>query len=298
MTAKVVMDWFDRLEAVLEAESQLSGLLDHSPTVGQAREFVVARVLKTILPAGVHIGSGMVIDRQGNSSKQIDVVIYDPRFPMMKLDGGGLYFVEGVLATIEIKSTIDTSELKGSLENCRSVLALWPHGEHPHEAEARIRFYADKGNLTRDEAEHRFWYMFRPATYIFAFRSKLSLDTTCSAIVEWWRDEAGCKLSSHFPLLPRVLTAGNVVGLVNDGRISLNTLEGNRQVMTLFKTEKRFRWLAIHLMDAVSQRLGLRNFGEQFDYRLSDYYPFDAYLAEIDQAAVKTINWSVPALPA
>ena len=135
--------WFDGLEAVLEAESRLSGLLNHGPTVGQAWEFLVTRVLKTILPSGVHIGNGMVIDRQGNSSKQIDVVIYDPRFPMMKLDGGGLYFVEGVLATIEVKSIIDTSELRGSLENCRSVLALWPHGEHPHEAEARIKFYAD-----------------------------------------------------------------------------------------------------------------------------------------------------------
>ena len=294
MGAKIVMDWLDGLETVLDAESRLSGLFDHGPTVGQAREFLVTRVLKTILPTGVHIGSGMVIDHKGASSKQIDVVVYDPRFPIMKVEGGGLYFVEGVLATIEVKSTIDTVSLKDSLENCRSVLQLWPHGEHPHEAEARIKFYAEKGNLTPEEAEHRFWYMFRPATYIFAFCSKLSLDSTCSAVVEWWRDDAGCKLSSHFPLLPRVVTAGNIVGVVNDGRISLSTLEGNRQVMTLFKTEKRFRWLAIHLMDAVSQRLGLRNFGEQFDYRLSDYYPFDDYIAELAKSEVRAVNWSVP----
>lgn len=78
----------------------MGGLLDHAPTIGPVREFLVRRVLKTILPTSVHIGSGKVIDHQGKSSKQIDIIIYDPRFPMMNLDGGGLYFVEGVLATI------------------------------------------------------------------------------------------------------------------------------------------------------------------------------------------------------
>ena len=55
--------------------------------------------------------------------------------------------------------------------------------------------------------------------------------------------------------------------------------------------KERFRWLAIHIMDAVSQRLGLRNFGEQFDYRLSNYYPFDDYVAEIGKAETKIIRW-------
>ena len=123
-----MMDWFDGLEAVLDAELKLSGLLGHNPTIGQAREFLVTRVLKTILPAAVHIGSSKVIDHLGLTSRQIDIVIYDPRFPLMKVEGGGLHFVEGVLATIEVKSTIDSDELKTSLDNCRSVLALSPHG--------------------------------------------------------------------------------------------------------------------------------------------------------------------------
>ena len=196
--------------------------------MGQAREFLVTRVLKTILPTGVHIGSGMVIDRKGASSKQIDVVIYDPRFPIMKVEGWWRYSVSlrGVLATIEVKSTIDTAALKRKprkLPIRASTLA--PVGNIPMKQQTRIRISTSKKEiLTHEEAERRFWYMFRPATYIFAFRSKLSLDATCSAVVEWWRDEAGCKLSSHFPLCCRAcLTAGNIVGVVNDGRISLST---------------------------------------------------------------------------
>jgi hypothetical protein len=121
MVNKVVMEWFDGLEATLETESKLSGLLDHNPTIGQAREFLVRRVLKTILQANVHIGSGKVIDHNERTSKQIDIIVYDSRFPMLELEGGGLYFVEGGFATIEVKSTMDSEQLAGSLDNCKGA---------------------------------------------------------------------------------------------------------------------------------------------------------------------------------
>jgi hypothetical protein len=95
MVNKVVMDWFDGLEATLETESKLSGLLDHNPTIGQAREFLVRRVLKTILPASVHIGSGKVIDHDERTSKQIDIIVYDSRFPMLELEGRRPVFCGG-----------------------------------------------------------------------------------------------------------------------------------------------------------------------------------------------------------
>jgi hypothetical protein len=290
MANKAVVDWFDGLEAVLHSEAQLSGLLAHGSTIGQAREFVVTRLLRTILPCTVHIGSGKVIDSNGVYSRQIDIVVYDPRFPLMRVDGGGLYFVEGVLATMEVKSTITKEDLQISLENCKSVLSLSPHGEHPEEAEARIAVYMKKSGLSREMAEHRFWYMFRPATYVFAFGSQLSFDTTCTCIQSWWQ-AVGCQHSAYFPLLPRVITSGDVVGVVNDGRIQLNAADGGaNHVMGLFKTNRRFRWLAIHLMDTVSQRLGLRNFAESFDYRISDYYPLDEYVSEIQGVYTKFIS--------
>ena len=104
----------------------------------------------------------------------------------MKVEGGGLYFVEGVLATIEVKSTINKAELKTSLENCKSVLSLVINGEHPEEAEARITFYMERENITHEQAEQRFWYMFHPATYVFGFSSKLSLQATAQCIADWW----------------------------------------------------------------------------------------------------------------
>jgi hypothetical protein len=287
MANKAVVDWFDGLEDMLTTEAKLSGLLEHGSTIGQAREFVVTRILRTILPAGVHIGSGKVIGNHGSSSKQIDIVVYDPRFPFMKVEGGGLYFIEGALATIEIKSTIDSDQLRMSLDNCKSVLELHVQGEYPEEADAQIRFYMNKGNLSREMAEARFQYMIRPATYVFAFNSKLSLDTTC-AVINSWLGDINCS-SVYFPFLPRVITSGEIVGVSSDGRIRINATSGLEYIIGLFKTNRRFRWFAVHLMDSVSRRLGLRNFAESFDYRISEYYPFDAYIATLEGAETRFI---------
>ncbi len=50
MANKLVIDWFDGLETTFESEARLAGLLGHGSTIGQAREFLIARLLKTILP--------------------------------------------------------------------------------------------------------------------------------------------------------------------------------------------------------------------------------------------------------
>jgi hypothetical protein len=209
---------------------------------------------------------------------------------MMELEGGGLYFVEGVLATIEVKSIITSQQqLTTSLENCQSVLMLSPLGEHPTQKNDRINFYMKAGNLKQDQAEQRFWYNLAPATYIFAFNSNLSLDTTCECIGTWW-NSIGCARSKYFPLLPRVVTSGSIVGVVNNGRMGLTSTVDHDPVMSLFSTARRFRWFALHLMDVVSTRLGLRNFAEQCDYRLTDYYPLDEYIREVQTTPAKFIS--------
>jgi hypothetical protein len=86
-----------------------------------------------------------------------------------------------------------------------------------------------------------------------------------------------------------VITSGDVVGVASDGRIRLNATSGLEYIIGLFKTNRRFRWFALHLMDFVSRRLGLRNFAEHFDYRISEYYPFDEYVAELEGVETRFI---------
>src|SRR5205823_4640495 len=104
LDTKRIQTWFDRLETTLETEAKQAGLLEHSTMVGSAREFLVKRVLRSILPPLLHIGSGKIIDATGRSSNQVDIILYDSRFPVFEIESGvGLYPIEGVLGTIEVK---------------------------------------------------------------------------------------------------------------------------------------------------------------------------------------------------
>lgn len=114
--------WFDELEKVLAAEARLAGLLEHGTMTGSAREFFVQRVLRSVLPPALHIGTGRVISASGETSKQIDVVIYDPQFPLMEAQPGqGLYLREGTMAAIEVKSELNRERTEEALENCLST---------------------------------------------------------------------------------------------------------------------------------------------------------------------------------
>jgi hypothetical protein len=120
-----VGQWLNGLEGVLHKEAELAGLLEHGTMVGSAREFLVSRALRSVLPPSLHIGTGRVIDSCGNRSKQVDVVIYDPVFPILETHpGNGLYLVEGVVATIEVKSNVDKTKLWEAFDNCLSVTRL------------------------------------------------------------------------------------------------------------------------------------------------------------------------------
>jgi hypothetical protein len=89
--------------------------------VGSAREFFVSRVLRGVLPPIIHVGAGRVVGISG-MSKQIDIVLYDSRCPLLETQPGfGLFFMEGVIATIEVKSTLTRETLRLALDNCASV---------------------------------------------------------------------------------------------------------------------------------------------------------------------------------
>src|SRR5262249_18853317 len=163
--------WFDKLEEVLAAEAQLAGLLGHGTMIGDAREFLISKVLRSFLPSSVHIGRGRIIDSEGGISSQIDIVIYDPRFPVLSTEGGGsLYFVKGVIGAIEVKSTIDSEKLVSALDNCHSVMALSPHGASLEEMDRFTSMLCKEQGLTPLQGAQAAMEQMCPRTYIFGYR--------------------------------------------------------------------------------------------------------------------------------
>ncbi len=78
------------------------------------------------------VGTGEIIDQHsapGEDRNQIDVIIYRKEFPRICLGGKTFaYFVESVLATIEVKSYLTEAELRNSLRVIRKIKALKASG--------------------------------------------------------------------------------------------------------------------------------------------------------------------------
>ena len=83
--------------------------------------------LKQILPRGVGVGSGCVIDVYGATSRQMDIVLYEEgQCPVFQVSSPkASYFpCEGVLAVGEVKSRVGKKELADGFEKIKSVKAL------------------------------------------------------------------------------------------------------------------------------------------------------------------------------
>ena len=82
--------------------------------VGSAREVPTREKLEQLLPRGIAVGSGCVIDSFGSTSRQMDVVLYEKDFcPVYSINGDPqttYYPCEGVIAVGEIKSTFKDLE--------------------------------------------------------------------------------------------------------------------------------------------------------------------------------------------
>ena len=100
--------------------------------VGSARETPTRRRLKTLLPNGVAVGSGFVIDSYRGTSRQMDVVLYEehicPSYSINDDVSTTYYPCEGVIAVGEVKSDIGSSELEDVFAKIESVKRLHRHG--------------------------------------------------------------------------------------------------------------------------------------------------------------------------
>jgi hypothetical protein len=101
--------------------------IPHNPTKGRAREYVVfEQFLDKYLPSRFSIGSGIVIDSNGQGSKQQDLVIYDEFYSpvLYDTDSDEILFPESVLTSIEVKSTLRSSSVDDIVEKSASVWRL------------------------------------------------------------------------------------------------------------------------------------------------------------------------------
>ena len=103
-------------------------------TVGSAAEQPVRDQLEQVLPRGIAVGEGFVIDSYGGTSRQQDVILYErdicPVFSINRTPQTTYYPCEGVIAVGEIKSLLDRNSLQNAFEKVASVKRLRRHIVH------------------------------------------------------------------------------------------------------------------------------------------------------------------------
>jgi hypothetical protein len=118
-------------ENSLLAISKIPANSGHSLHKGTPREAFIKEFLQNHLSELIGFGTGEIIDCASQSNQQrnqVDIVLYKKNYP--KLDFGGSingFFVESVVATIEVKSTLTETELIAAFNSIRNTKSLQPH---------------------------------------------------------------------------------------------------------------------------------------------------------------------------
>jgi len=121
----------DAKENALVAISKVPANAGHSLHKGTPREAFIKEFLEDHLPENVAIGTGEIIDSNSSPNvqrNQFDIVIYKKNYPKLDFGGGiGGFLIESVVATIEVKSTLDKPGLEQSIKAAKNSKNLNPN---------------------------------------------------------------------------------------------------------------------------------------------------------------------------
>ncbi|TDJ27138.1 MAG: hypothetical protein E2O57_06190, partial [Gammaproteobacteria bacterium] len=112
-------EWTQFISKCLKSETELLGIQSkHDIYQDAARSSFIRVVLDQFLPSSFAVGSGRVIDASGNSSNELDIVIYRRDFPQLNLPGStNVFLFESVLATVEVKTKVVRKTFFEALDN-------------------------------------------------------------------------------------------------------------------------------------------------------------------------------------
>lgn len=114
-------------QEVLAVQLKLSSQsITHDGTMGEINEQYFIDVLRKYLPKRYAVSQGIVIDSNGGTSDQIDIVIFDNQYTPTLLDQQDHRFIpaEAVYSVLEVKPTINKTYLEYAADKAKSVRDL------------------------------------------------------------------------------------------------------------------------------------------------------------------------------
>jgi hypothetical protein len=126
----LLQNHLEKIERKLIADFDVSSGSGHPTQKGTAREIFIREFLADHLSERVAVGSGELVDAasyEGGKRNQHDVVIYKREYPKIQFATGiNAFFVESVVATIEVKSTLTKADLSQAILSTKNTKALKP----------------------------------------------------------------------------------------------------------------------------------------------------------------------------
>ncbi len=167
------------LEKVLAAQSAVATNAGHPNLRGGPREWFVRDFLEGHLPLTLEIGQGEIVSSKSlpNPSRgvyrpQVDIVLYRGNFPKLSYSKNDFaYLVEGVLATVECKTTLTKEELRQACE---------AHRKHKNLAYLYMEVKLSPGNILS--------ILPYPISYVVAFDGPADITTAANWLPEITRD--------------------------------------------------------------------------------------------------------------
>lgn len=122
----VIERHFERLEAKLSADfNLLRNLVKHPGERGALVEQGFLEILSSHIPEGFGVTSGFVVDSLGNSSRQIDIIVYNKSVTPFVFRGAiSVIPIECVIMALEIKSHINSEAIKDAAKKGTSIKQL------------------------------------------------------------------------------------------------------------------------------------------------------------------------------
>ena len=134
-TSKVtsIQDYYAALERTFDlAAETLTAALPHKGERGRNDEERLRSFLSKVLPRRFGVGTGFLVcpDATVPPSAQSDVIVYDDwnNSPLYREFASFVFPVEMVFASIEVKGSLRTSQLKKSVDDIQRIRKLAKHG--------------------------------------------------------------------------------------------------------------------------------------------------------------------------
>lgn len=199
---------------------EVTANINHKGERGSSREEILLSYLGNYIPTKYEMNSGIIIDATGEQSRQQDIIIYDSfNSPvLLNMESTRMVPIESVFSVIEVKSSLNKTEISKCVNNISSVKSL-------------VKNSLDSKNSPT-------------AGFVFAFTSSTTLETLLDNLVEENNQVEKHKQISAVCILDK----GLIVNISKKGLNDINLLPNEDSTLAIVKNTAENNLMLFYLL--------------------------------------------------